>query len=90
MIATSARRLAAVPAWDNSTPKIWLTTVTSPWPNMMASTADHAAASTVDAATITSRAPFSPNALRNPTNCSMPYFTDGMHGASEISRTLIP
>ena len=87
--ATSPNRLTAAPVWEISTPKTLSMTFTRPCPNMMASTADHAAAKSVDITTITIRAPLLPNTLRRPTNCSMPYFADGRHGASETRKTLI-
>ena len=57
---------------------------------MMASTADQAAAKTVDMVIITSLAPTSPKVLRRPTNCSIPYLTDGRQGASATANTLTP
>jgi hypothetical protein len=70
--AARAMRLTATPDPPRSRPSAWLATLSNACPNMIASTADQAAASSADMTTISTRAPPAPNTLRSATNCSIP------------------
>src|SRR5688572_24834262 len=82
-IATSAIVITRPPLGSNSVPATALITLTIARPHITARIAFQPAPTRGNSTSTNARTPFAPYTLRSPVYCSMPYFADGMHEASD-------
>src|SRR5688572_28699043 len=82
-IATSAIVITSPPFGLNSVPATALITLTIARPHITARIAFQPAPTSGNSTSTNARTPFAPYTLRSPVYCSMPYFADGMHEASD-------